>query len=261
MLEQPDRERLRETFGTVAELYDRARNEYPAEAFDDIAELAGLEPGARVLEIGPGTGKATAELVRRGYDVTGVELSPDLAEVVGRNVPRASIETANFEEWEPRAAAFAAVVAFTAIHWIAPELRCAKPARLLRPGGALCIVATPHVLPPGGDRFWIDVQQDYAAVIPDREHRPPITADEVEGREPELRASGLFTTVTERRHLEAITYTADEYVALIATFSPNIDRPAEQREELFRRIHARIAAQPRGVVTAHRVVTVTVGRT
>src|SRR5207244_1472501 len=65
--EHRDRERLRETFGSVAELYDRARPEYPTAVFDDLEELAQLEPGSRVLEIGPGTGKATVELAERGY--------------------------------------------------------------------------------------------------------------------------------------------------------------------------------------------------
>jgi ubiquinone/menaquinone biosynthesis C-methylase UbiE len=70
MREHRDRERLRKTFGSVAEQYDRARPEYPQEIYDDLAELAALEPGSRVLEIGPGSGKATAELARRGYSVT-----------------------------------------------------------------------------------------------------------------------------------------------------------------------------------------------
>jgi SAM-dependent methyltransferase len=257
--EQPDRARLRTSFGSVAELYDRARPEYPRVVFDDIAELAGLEPGAAVLEIGPGTGKATVELVRRGYEVTGVELSPELAAVARRAVPEAEIVVADFEEWEPLEARFDAVTAFTTFHWLAPEIRCTKPAQLLRPGGALAVVAAPHVLPPDADPFWVDVQEDYAAVVPHPDNRPPPAPEEIEGRHEELRASGLFETVEERRHLEAIVYTADEHIAHLGTFSPNIALPAEQREELFRRIHRRIEAAG-GVVTAHRLVTVTVAQ-
>jgi hypothetical protein len=58
MTRRRDRERPRSTFDQVAELYDRARPRYPAALFDDLAELAGIGPGSKVLEIGPGTGQA-----------------------------------------------------------------------------------------------------------------------------------------------------------------------------------------------------------
>ena len=260
MREHHDRERLRETFGSVAELYDRARPEYPAVIFEDLAELAGLRAGSRVLEIGPGTGKATAELARRGYSVTGVELSPDLAAVARRNVPEARIEVGDFETWEPEEADFDAVTAFAAFHWIAPALRYTKHAHLLRPGGALAAIHGPHVLPADGDPFFVEVQEDYDAVVPHPDNGPPLPPEAAEGWTEQFRASRVFTSVEERRHLEPLTYTADEYVAVLGTFSDNLALPAEQRVELFRRIHARIAARPGGIVTKHHILVLTVGR-
>src|SRR5689334_14774455 len=44
-----ERERLRETFGEDAALYDRMRPGYPAALFEDLASAAGLARGARVL--------------------------------------------------------------------------------------------------------------------------------------------------------------------------------------------------------------------
>jgi SAM-dependent methyltransferase len=257
--EHRDRERIRETFGSVAELYDRARPEYPAVVFDDLGELAGLEPGSRVLEIGPGTGKATMELVRRGYAVTGVELSPDLAEIARRNVPEAHFVVADFESWEPREAGFDAIVAFSAFHWIAPNVRYAKPARLLRPGGALGIVGAPHVRLAWDDSFWSEIQKDYDAVVRQPDNRGAPTPEEVEGWIGDFQGSGLFERITERQHIVALTFNADEYVALLGTFSENVALPEEQRAELFRRIHARVAARPSGTVTKNHLVTLTVG--
>lgn len=259
MPEHHDRELLRHTFGSVAELYDRARPTYPAAVFDDLAELAELEPGSRVLELGPGTGKATAELVRRGYSVTGIELSPDLAAIARRNVPLAEIHVGDFESWEPHEAGFDAIVAFAAFHWIAPELRYTKPARLLRPGGALAAIHGPHVLPDDGDSFWVEVQEDYDAVVPHPDNRPPPPLEDAEGWTKEFRGAGVFERVEERRHLHALTYTADSYVAVLGTFSDNLALPADQREELFLRIHERIAARPNGTVTKHHLQVLTVG--
>lgn len=238
MREHHDRERLRQTFGSVAEQYDRARPAYPAAVFDDLAELAQLEPGSRVLEVGPGTGKATAELERRGYVVTGIELSPELAEIARRNAPAAEIAVGDFETWEPPEANFDAVVAFTAFHWIAPELRYAKPARLLRPGGALAVVHTHHVR--NDDPFWFSSQEDYDAVVPHPDNAPPPLPEEVASW---VLDEALFRDIVRRRYPVESVYSPDEYIALIETYSDNIALPEAQREELFRRLRTRIEAQ------------------
>ena len=249
------------TFGSVAELYNFARPDYPAAVYDDLAELAGLEPGSRILEIGPGTGKATVELARRGWHVTGVELSPELAAIARANAPTAELVVADFEEWEPREAGYDAVVAFAAFHWIAPELRYAKPARLLRRGGSLAVLHGRHVLPADGDPFFAEVQEDYDAVVPHPDNRAPPPPEEI-GSEwaDEFLASGVFKEVEEPRRLHPLRYSADEYVAVLGTFSDNLVLPAAQREELFRRIHHRIASRPGGTVTKHMLETLTVGR-
>lgn len=263
MTTQPDRERLRATFATIAAQYDRARPTYPPSVFDDLPGLGAIPAGGRFLEIGPGTGKATVELARRGYEVVAVELAPELAAIGRRNLrpfPRATVVTADFETWEPERADFDAVAAFTSFHWIAPELRYAKPARLLRPGGALAVIATHHVTPEGADPVWAEVQEDYDAVVPHPDNRPPPPPEEAPDLADEMNTSGLFEGVAARAHRWDATYSADEWIAVLGTYSANIALPATQREELFRRIHARIAARPGGTATRHYLAVLTVGR-
>jgi SAM-dependent methyltransferase len=66
----PDkREPLRKTFDSAAGLYGRARPAYPDELIDDLVALAQLGRGARLLEIGCGTGIATRPLLERGFEV------------------------------------------------------------------------------------------------------------------------------------------------------------------------------------------------
>jgi SAM-dependent methyltransferase len=260
--EHTDRERLRQTFGMVADQYDRARPTYPAAVYDDLAALGDIPPGGRILEIGPGTGKATIELARRGYEIVAVELSPDLAAIARRNLeayPQAEIVTADFEAWEDEPASFDAVVAFTAFHWIDPEVRLARVARLLRERSALGVVQTNHVLPEDGDPFWGEIQDVYREVVPSSDNSPAPPPEEIRGPAAEVDASPLFDDLVERRYLWTQTYGA-EYVEVLGTYSSNIALPAAQREELFRRIAERIDQQPGGRVTKHYLATLVVGR-
>jgi SAM-dependent methyltransferase len=240
------REELRATFEEVPELYDRARPTYPGEVFDDLVALAGLEPGDRVLEIGPGTGQATRPLAERGLRLVGVELGPGLACVAAERLDGLDVEivNANFEAWEPEQGEFAAVVAFTAFHWVDPEIRYTKTARLLRGGGALAVVDTRHVLTVDADPFWAAMQEDYDAVAPSDENRSPPPPEAVASFEPEIDASGCFGPVAVRRYVWDVSYTADEYFAVLDTYSGHRSMPEAKRLELYARLRSRIEERP-----------------
>jgi protein-L-isoaspartate O-methyltransferase len=112
-----DRELLRATFGQDAELYDQARPGYPGQLFADLAQLAGLTPQSRVLEIGCGTGQATRPLAELGCTLVAVELSPEMAAVARRNLhqfPNVTVEVCPFEEWTPPDTPFDLVLSATA---------------------------------------------------------------------------------------------------------------------------------------------------
>jgi SAM-dependent methyltransferase len=164
---------LRSTFDQVPQQYDRARPGYPPDVFSDLANLAQLRDGTRVVEIGCGTGQATVTLAQMGYAVTCVELGAQLVAAYAHRTlaayPSVEVINAEFESWLPERADFDAVIAFSAFHWtwIAPDVRYAKSADLLGATGKLAFVSTAHVLPADGDRFFVDVQRDYEQVVPD----------------------------------------------------------------------------------------------
>lgn len=254
------RERLRTTFEEVAELYDRARPGYPDDVFDDLAALARLGPGDRILEIGCGTGKATVPLARRGFEVVCVELGGALAGVARSKLaafPNVEIVEAAFESWEPPGR-FDAVVSFTAFHWVDPDVRYEKSARVLRARGTLAIVDSRHVLPDPGDRFWIEVQEDYDAVLPGDNGPPPPHPDDLADLSQEIERSGRFRNVGARRYVWQVRYTAPEYIAVLDTYSGHRALADEQRERLYDRIRRRIAAEPGQAVTKTYLTTLNV---
>ena len=50
---------FRKIFDTIPEQFDRYRPRYCPALFEYLIHDAGIGPGKRVLEIGPGTGQAT----------------------------------------------------------------------------------------------------------------------------------------------------------------------------------------------------------
>jgi len=227
--------RLRETFNQDAERYDRIRPRYPEQVFDALA-AAGVPPGARVLEIGCGTGQATIPLARRGYRITAVELGPAMAAVARRNLAgfdSVQVVTASFEDWPLPDQPFDLVFAATAFHWVDPAVRVVKAADALRPGGLLATMATYHVA-GGSAAFFVAVQDCYGRFFPGTpaRQRPPAAAD-IPADDYELTASGRFGPATFHRYEWELSYSTSDYLDLLCTYSNHRALPEAARQDLL----------------------------
>jgi SAM-dependent methyltransferase len=236
-MEQPQRGRLRETFNEDAELYDRARPGYPAALFDDLAILAGVGPGCRVLEIGGGTGQATLPLAERGCGITGVELGAEMVAVARRKLagfPAVQVVVSAFEDWPLPTEPFDVVLAATAFHWLDPAVRVAKAADALRMGGALATVSTHHIA--GGDTaFFHAAQACYErwdpANTPVGLRLEPATA--IPRDSEELDRSGRFGPAIFRRYEWDLSYSTSAYLETLLSYSGHRALAPEARAHLF----------------------------
>lgn len=256
---------LRAGYDDDAQAYERTRPVCPAQLFDDLVDLAGLAAGDRVVEIGCGTGQATVPLAERGLLVTAIELGAELAAVARRKLatfPGSLVLTTSFEWWQPEAGesgAFGAVVACNSLHWIDPELRFSKPFELLRPGGAMVVTGCKWARPASADRFWIDVQQDYLAVGFAGEPPPP--PERIDEWHFPAEAAAYFDEVVSLRYPPfEIRYSAEDYLANLATQCGTRELGSERAADFLSRVRRRLEANGWPALTATYVGYLTVGR-
>lgn len=183
-------------FGEAAELYARRRPGYPAALYDDLLSL--VDRGERALEAGAGTGKATVELARRGFELMSFE--PDramaaLARAACAGLP-VQIHELPFEEWRGEAATFDLVVSAQAWHWIDRDRGPAVARSALRPGGIFAVWWN-----QAGD--WDGPVRDALDAAYER-HAPDLASSAADGRHP-LRPDSLTIEGFER--IEPRSYT------------------------------------------------------
>jgi SAM-dependent methyltransferase len=238
-----DRDRA-ESFGSVAEHYERHRPAFPAALLDELAALA----PAQVLDIGSGTGKVARGLAARGLSVLGVEIDPRMA-AVARELG-ARIEVAAFEPWDDAGRRFDLVTCGDAWHWIDPTTGPAKVAQVLRPGGVFVWFWNVQVLDPA--------VMDALAVVY-REHAPEIY---VYGQAPPLEAAGPFPLAGPFSAPERKVYEWErrvdgaEWTAFVGTISDHQRLPPERLARLRAAIGAALAQHDeplhiRGATRAH----------
>jgi len=262
--------RYAQVFDRVAADYDAYRPGYPDAIIDVALRRGGLEAGARVLEVGCGTGKLTELLVARGLEVDAVD--PGAAMIAAarkrvRDAPNVHFHHGRFEEVTLPEDDYDAVFSATAFHWVEPEVGWTKAAAHLHDRGLLALLVYAGVEHEGSG----DVDREFRAVL--EEHVPELLDGMPPMRDLDtlLRdaraaranvsavwdsimfegshdltvdaAAALFEDVEIDHALESRDHTADELIALYRTSSLHARIPEELRPM--------VEAGDRTVVTRH----------
>jgi protein-L-isoaspartate O-methyltransferase len=250
----------RTTFDRVADIYQKGRPDYPEELFDVLFELIAEPAPVRLLELGCGSGKATAALARRCPEVVALELGVQLAEQARRNLadfPGVEVVVGEFESWTPAKPEFDVVVAANTWSWLDPSAKYAKAAKLLRPGGHLAVWDTSQGFSDDVDPFFEELQRAYAGAHEYKGTWPPPPASDLAD---EFAASGFFEVVDTRRFEWTVSYDAEAYCNLLNTFAGHLALADKDRERVFAEVHRLLAARPDGQITREWIALMTVGR-
>ena len=175
-----------------------------------------MQPGAEVLDIGAGSGRASVPLAERGYRVIALEPSEAMR---ARGLPRAAAfgDRLEFvggtaEETERPDGSADLIVCAQAFHWVDPARALPEFARVLRPGGGLAI-------------FWNDRDRERGTVAAELEalvsrYNPDYCCEYRDRDWAEIIAvSGRFSPAERLVFRHGVTMDADSLVGLTRSFS------------------------------------------
>lgn len=150
------------SFFQGADAYDRFMGRYSTPLAPQLADLAGVSAGQRVLDVGCGPGALTGELAGRvgAPNVAAVDPSESFVAAARRRYPDVDVRQARAEHLPFSDDAFDASLAQLVVHFMAdPRVGVREMRRVTRPGGVLA--ASVWDFTSGGPLtlFWQAVRQ------------------------------------------------------------------------------------------------------
>jgi SAM-dependent methyltransferase len=230
----------RQLFGLDPSGYEAGRPDYPSFVYDELRDRCGLGLGARVLEVGPGTGLVTRRLLAAGAEVVAVEPDPSLAAYLnGASAnDRVKIVESSLEEAEIDDAEFDLAIAATSFHWVDQEIGLRKLGRVIKPGGWIALWWTLFRDPNHPDPFSTAVEDLLGPATRgafDEPGRPPYQLDEEHRRRDLARWAGV-EKVTSRIVPWTCLLSPAQARALYASMATVIRRPSSEQQELLDQI-------------------------
>jgi SAM-dependent methyltransferase len=212
-------------FARAAEVYERARPSYPADAVAWLAVRCRLGPGRTVVDLGAGTGKLTRLLPATGARVIAVE---PIAEM------RALIEEVEALDGTAEAIPLAdgaadAVVVAQAFHWFDHARALPELHRVLAPDGRLGLIWNSRDLE---DPLQVELEE----VL--RPYRRRVTDQQSGAWRAPLQASPLFGPLEQGSFPYAQSFTADDLCERVASTSFVAAAAPDEREELLARVRS-----------------------
>jgi SAM-dependent methyltransferase len=242
------REEARSLYGSDADGYAAGRPDYPAEVYETLTDRCGLGPGARVLEIGPGTGLVTRHLLDAGARVAAVEPDPAMAAYLTAHFgARAEVIVGTFEHAELDHDAFDLAVAACSFHWVDHAVGIPKLGRVVRPGGWIALWWTIFDDPEQENPFRALLEARVGEEDPGGQRHTRWHLDTAARRD-DLHRLGGFTDVTAELLHWAADMDAARLRALYGSLIKIRRRPAQEQQRVLAAVEAAAASFPGGTV-------------
>jgi ubiquinone/menaquinone biosynthesis C-methylase UbiE len=127
-------------FQLAGDAYERGRPEYPQESIEHLKKVLELNPGAKVADLGAGTGKFTKLLSPMGLNLIAIEPVAGMIHKFREMHPALAIVQGSAEQIPLPDQSLDAVIAAQAFHWFQGEPALCEIHRVLKRDGTLGMI-------------------------------------------------------------------------------------------------------------------------
>lgn len=229
---------LETKFNEVYIEYDKWRPTYVSELYKDIMDFKELNQFSNVLEVGIGTGQATLPILEKGCSLTAIELGDKLAEYTKQKFSKYknfNIKNIPFQDYECQLDSFDMIYSASAFHWIPEEIGYSKVYEMLKNGGVFARFANHPYKDKENPELDIAMQEVYSKYMSFSPAKPEYSEEQCKIIADIGKKYG-FIDVNYKLYHRTRTFTAQEYISLIGTYSDHRALEENMRIEFLNEI-------------------------
>ena len=237
-----------EMFNQAAEYYDKYRPGYPQEIIDSLISVTGITEGSDLLEIGCGSGKATEQIIGKGFNILGIDPGEDLVRIGNERFKNENVQfvKGRFEEYHFEQKKFDVIYAAQSFHWVPQPIGYKKCADILKDNGYIALFWNMYVLSDNdSDKELLEISKRYGGIA------DFVSESECEKRIDSIASqivdSNLFEKPTVIRKLWKQNYTADDFYGFALTGNRFMENSDEDKKQAYNEIVA-LAEKNGGII-------------
>jgi ubiquinone/menaquinone biosynthesis C-methylase UbiE len=257
---------MERTFDTVASTYEKFRPGYVKELYQTLFDYISINENSNVVEVGSGSGQATAPILATGCKLTAVEYGEHFSELLKdkfKEYQRFSVITGKFEDTIFEENVYDLVFSATAFHWVPEKIGYEKVFSMLKKGGVFARFAN-HPQPNKGN-FQLSQEIDeiydkYYNKYYNIERKKISEYTEEQAKEIAMIANKYgFADIRYELFYRERVFSAKEYIELLGTYSDHIAIEENIRKEFFAKIEEAINKYG-GIITIYDTIDLQLAR-
>lgn len=248
------------TFDTIASAYEKRNAGYVDELYGTLFDYIPINADSKVIEIGSGSGQATAPVLNTGCTLTAIEYGTNFCNILKDKFGKYknfSVINSKFEDTELRQGTFDLVFSASAFHWIPEEIGYQKVFSMLKSGGAFARFANHPFRSQENPALSEKIDELYARYYYPFHNKKPeklkaYTEQQAKDRAM-IAAKYGFEDIRYALFYRKRVFSAKEYVAVMGTYSDHIVIEDSIRNEFFSEVEKAIDALGGTIVIADTI--------